>query len=199
MVVAVITSLVCVHGAAVAPLPRLSTRIYVSRWVDECCLQSVHAIPTSQHRFRRERPTETVYRIVIANLKRSLATPYNQLHAMLDNFKAVFNLALKDEIKLTLTKGLSDKIRQRRKLVEIILCANNLVVYGSNRFQMQQALARFHKAFTALGLTVNLTKTGGSRLKSKTGQQQTGSVLGFILLRKQQKFHERCRKAALTA
>lgn len=70
----------------------------------DSCLQSVHAIPTSQHRFRRERPTETVYRIVIANLKRSLATPCNQLHAMLDNFKAVFNLALKDEIKLTLTK-----------------------------------------------------------------------------------------------
>lgn len=56
-------------------------------------------------------------------------------------------------------KGPSDQIIGSRKSVGVTLNTTDLVIYRSNMVQVRQALARFHAAFTYLGLTMNLIET----------------------------------------
>jgi hypothetical protein len=58
-----------------------------------------------------------------------------------------------------LLKDLPKQICGPRNLVKVLLYADDLVIYGRSRFQIQQALARLDAAVKDLGLTINLRKT----------------------------------------
>ena len=85
-----------------------------------------------------------------------------------------------------LLKDLPSRVRGPRELVKVILYADDLVVYGLNRFQVQQTLARLHTTATELGLTVNQTKTvamkfrRGGRIAAGDELRLAGSPLAYV-------------------
>lgn len=50
-------------------------------------------------------------------------------------------------------------------MVKLRLYTDNLVVYESSRFHVQQALADLHFAVSELGLTINLTKIRAMKIR----------------------------------
>ena len=115
-----------------------------------------------------------------------------------------------------LLKDLPTRIRGQRDLVKVILYADDLVIYGGSRFQIQQALARLHTASIDLGLTINKEKTvamkfrRGGRAAADDNLRLEGSslvyvnkfsYLGLLLSPNGHSFRrhisERCRKALI--
>lgn len=82
---------------------------------------------------------------------------------LLPSFTQTTGLAQVDYLSLLLVfillKALSDHMGGPRRLIEVILYADDLLIYGLNRFQVQQALARPYAAVLDMALTVNLAKT----------------------------------------
>lgn len=64
-----------------------------------------------------------------------------------------------------LIKDLARLIKGPRDLVKVLMYADDLVVYGTSRFQVQQALARLNAAVGNLGLTVNVAKTKAMKFR----------------------------------
>ena len=117
-----------------------------------------------------------------------------------------------------LLKDFSESVCGPRGLVKVLLYADDLVIYGPSRFQLQQALARLHQAVSELGLTVNLAKTEavkfrrGGRVATNDALHLTSSAityvnsfcyLGLLLPSNGHSFPahltERCRKALIAA
>ena len=115
-----------------------------------------------------------------------------------------------------LLKDLPLRTRGQRDLVKVILYADDLVIYGSSRFQIQQALARLFAISTELGLTVNQAKTVAMKFRrgGRIAAQDTLHIattplayvkkfpyLGLLLTPNGHSFlshvAERCRKALI--
>lgn len=63
----------------------------------------------------------------------------------------------------------SDQVEASRKCVEVVLYANNLVICGPSRFQVQQVLTRFDAAVTDLGLIVSLRRNKTESMQFRKG------------------------------
>jgi hypothetical protein len=113
-----------------------------------------------------------------------------------------------------LLKDLPGLIRGPRELVKVLMYADDLVVYGESRFQVQQAIARLNSAIPSLGLTINEAKTEaikfrrGGRLAARDTLFLAGEpvryvehfqYLGIIVTPSARSFtahvNEKCRKA----
>ena len=77
-----------------------------------------------------------------------------------------------------LLKDLPKVIEGRRKLVNTILYADDLVIYGRERFQVQEAPARMNAEIRQLGLSVNTSKT--EAMKFRLGGQVARNDTLFI-------------------
>lgn len=58
-----------------------------------------------------------------------------------------------------LSRNLPDRIKTRRKVVEVILYADRLALQDTSKRQVKQALTKFYMAVTEMRLLVNLDKT----------------------------------------
>lgn len=85
-----------------------------------------------------------------------------------------------------LLKALPKRIKGARNMVNVLLYADGLVVYGTSRFHVQQALARLHQAVNNLVLSINLGKTEamkfrrGGRVSERDTLHLPGSPLAYV-------------------